>query len=240
MDAGPVRPAPLPSRDAVLFRADQLVERLRVALNQEDAETIAALSASPPEIPDVRAAEAALRDYRRYFGDAEVVDAVRTGSAKVEPHEGADARLIYDLSARNGTKKAVLVYYESRFDTMRVFDEIVRYSGRVREHAAAVVEAIRSGDADELASLLSVDTRPFPVSLARRGIEHYAERFDLETLDAVFVGLGTEGRMRYHRPFLFSLRGSKNGSVLSHQVRVEARDDLLFWVDPLIPERPEV
>ncbi|HEX7069771.1 MAG TPA: hypothetical protein VF190_03150, partial [Rhodothermales bacterium] len=134
--------------------------------------------------------------------------------------------------------KPVLVYYETQFDTMRVFDEFLRYSARAHEYAAEIVEAVRSRDAVALADLLTIDERVYPVPLAELAIANYEERFDLETLEAVFAGLEPRNRFQFSRPFLFSMRGSQDGNPQSHQARLVTEDGTMRWDDPLIPARP--
>ncbi len=236
----PVRPADPPAARAVEGRASALAERLMRAINARDAATLSELSAIPPEIPDPDYGQAAIRDYDRYFGGSAVDRVERVSSDAENATSGGDARLVFELIARNGTRKPVLIYYEARFDSMRVYDEFLRYSGRVHAYAGAIVEAIQASDAEDLAHLLSVDDLDFPVPLARKAISNYAERFDLETVELAFVGLEPSDRFRYDRPFLFSIRGTKDGRPQTNAVRVVIGDGLLSWQDPLIPNQPAV
>ncbi len=237
----PVEPAAPPTRGAVEERAERLAGRLMDAINDGDAAVLAELSAIPPEIPDPAQGAAALEDYRAYFGGSAVqgVEQVHR-EASGDTWEGEDLRLIFELVATNGTRKPVLVYYEARFDTLRAFDEFLRYSNRAHAYASAVVEAIRVSDPEELALLLTIDDVTYPVSLAREAISHYAERFDLGTLTVTFTGLEPRDRFSFDRAFLFSIRGSRDGRTQSNSVRLVPGDGLLSWKDPLIPTAPAV
>lgn len=237
----PVEPAAPPTRGAVEERAERLAGRLMDAINDGDAAVLAELSAIPPEIPDPAQGAAALEDYRAYFGGSAVqgveqVNRETSGGA----WEGHDLRLVYELVAANGIRKPVLVYYEARFDTLRAYDEFLRYSNRAHAYASAVVEAIRESDPEELAMLLTIDDVTYPLSLARDAIADYEERFDLETLTVTFTGLEPRDRFSFDRAFLFSVRGSKDGRTQSNSVRLTPGDGLLSWKDPLIPTAPAV
>ncbi|HEX7070405.1 MAG TPA: hypothetical protein VF190_06355, partial [Rhodothermales bacterium] len=73
VDDEPVVPAAPPSEADVEARANLLVKRLQEAINGGDVEELAVLSAILPELPEVEAAEIALADYRRYFGNERIV-----------------------------------------------------------------------------------------------------------------------------------------------------------------------
>lgn len=234
----PVQPEALPDISVVRARADRLVARLQDALNTSDAPALAELSAIPPEIPDADAARAALRDYRQFFDGADIARTEHLESTSGTPSIGEDARFLYELVAENGTRKTVLMYYDARFDTLRAYDEFLRYSGRVHAYTRDVAAALRSSDARELAALLSVDDVAYPTRLADEALSHYRERFDLTTLDVVFTGLAPGNSGQYRRAFQFEVRGTLGGRATTHSVRIEPTDGLLNWRDPFVPAPP--
>ena len=230
-----VTPHAPPEPSDVRARADLIAERLVAAINEKRPESIARLSAIPPEVPSASAGRAALDDYRRYFGENRVDRAERLAETGNEPQLGRDGAWEYRLIGADGTTKHVRVYYDARLDTFRAVDEFLMYSGRVHRYADAVVTALRHEDALELASLLSVDDLNYPVELAEQAIRNYNARFDPGTLEANFIGLAPPGPTPAHRPFLYDISGTLDGAPASHTISVITGDGLVGWDDSLIP-----
>lgn len=224
-----------PGRSAVLERANALVSRLIQAINSRDAATVAGLASFPGEQADSLAAVDALEGYRHHFAGQEI-----TECQLVEEFPGQNTHIVYRLGSVAGTSKTVGIYYDHRRDHLRVYDEFLRYFARAQRYSAAIVDAIRSQDARELARRLSVDDVEYPVGLAEQAIQNYGRRFGLPEIQLHYEGLERTPRMGdlnadLNRWFTYRITGAKDGRPVEHRVMLSHGDGLLGWRDTLVP-----
>jgi hypothetical protein len=215
-------------------RADSLVSRLVIAINDPDPATVASLASFADQEPDTAAAAVAIEGFRHHLrGEIETCEFVGG-------EEGGDSHLEYRLVSGAGISKPVVVYHDAIRNHTHLYDEFLSYFARAQSYSRAMVDALSRRDAQRLARLLSVDDIDYPVELAEQAIGNYASRFDLPTLQIHYQGLEQESRTEHgpdvNRAFRYVIRGTRDARTVEHEVRITHGDGLLGWRDPLIPE----
>lgn len=214
--------------------SDTLVTRFIHAINDRDPLTVAQLAAFPDEVPDTASARTGIEGFRHHLqGDVVACEFVPDA-------DSLDGHLEYRLISAQGSSKSVVVYHDDVRSHTRLYDEFLSYYSRAQRYAPAVVEALKARDAQRLATLLSIDDLNYPAAYAEQGIEKYAARFDLVTLQVRYEGLEQERRTDYgpdvNRWFRYRILGTKNGTPAHHEVVISHGDGLLGWRDSLIPD----
>jgi hypothetical protein len=225
-----------PPESTLRARADLAIVQLIVGINRRDAALVAAVASHHGEQPDTSAAREAIDDFHHYFRGQRVTGYRFAG---VHGRLPGAMHFEYRLLSSRGAQKSVVAYYDGSSDRVRVYDELVSYSGHARALVRSVVDALRTRDAARLARLFSPDDIDYPVPLAERVIAGYARRFDLGTVTYRFDGLTparpVRGYPSVNRWFRYSIVGTKNGAPVEHRVVLIHGDGLVGWRDELVP-----
>jgi hypothetical protein len=212
---------PISDREAF---ADALMAKVVTAINHGDAEFLATYLLQIGEI-NREFAIAAIADYQTYFKGNEIENYERLGEDSLRPDT-----LKYRLIAGD-IHKEILVSFQQ--ENVTLYDEFLGYSARAKNLLSRFVDALKAGDSQQLAHLLSPDDLDYPVSQAEQAIANYRQAFDPQTLTFEFIGFASPTVA--NSPFVYRLSGSKAGQAVEHDVKAIYGDSLVGLQDDFVP-----